>query len=234
MAEKRYKVKSIFRTVQGEGSWAGHAAVFVRFAGCNVWSGREEHRARDKRNGLCAEWCDTDFVGTNGYLGGSYTGDSLAGVIARMFEFAANHKNGTARKLVVFTGGEPSLQLDEDLVSAVRQLCPGCFLCVETNGVKALPSVDWITLSPKPPLEVNEETLRRASEVKIVYPAVTEEHIRFFETLYAKTPVTLWAQPQAFVGGAVDEKATKATLDFVTRNPLWRMSTQTHKYIGAP
>lgn len=161
-----YRVKELFYTLQGEGRNAGRAAVFCRFSGCNLWSGRAEDRAKGPS---CSRWCDTDFRGTDGTAGGVYpTADGLAGVIRAAWP-------GGGRPLVVFTGGEPLLQLDEPLTAAVH--AAGFEIAVETNGtLTPPPGVDWLTVSPKAgaPLAV-----RVGDELKLVYPQVGAEPERY-------------------------------------------------------
>jgi 7-carboxy-7-deazaguanine synthase (Cx14CxxC type) len=209
-----YAVKEIFYTLQGEGFHAGRPAVFCRFTGCNLWSGREQDRA----SAQCS-FCDTDFVGTDGVNGGKYTDDgSLAYRIADLWPHQV-----TEHRLVVFTGGEPLLQLDERLIQALHALGFKC--SVETNGTLEPPKgVDWITVSPK-----GEATVRltRANELKLVFPqpnALPDQFAHIQADHYFLQPMD----------GERREQNTKATVDYCKANPKWRLSMQTHKYLGIP
>lgn len=159
-----FTVKEINLTLQGEGCHSGRRAVFVRFTGCNIWSGREKDRDRDSAKGLCAAWCDTDFVGTDGNNGGRYTQDELVEKVHQLSEGIPC--------LVVFTGGEPTLQLTKDLCVALRQKCYQ--VCIETNGSRDLTPFQeagvWITVSPKPPMPLHESVYNDEgiSELKLV------------------------------------------------------------------
>lgn len=207
-----YAVKEAFLTLQGEGAHAGSRAVFVRFSGCNVWSGREQDRSRDTKKGVCAAWCDTNFFGTDGVNGGRYTADEL---VAKVRELWGPGRDG----IVVLTGGEPSLQVDEALVRALHDAY--FRIHIETNGSnRIVPGVDWITLSPKPPMPV---VVQRYDEVKVVVPAV-DPHI--YES-YA---------PLRFVQALDDgtREPMKQAIDYVMAHPCWRLSVQTHKTIGVP
>lgn len=209
-----YAIKEIFYTLQGEGAQAGSPAVFCRFAGCNLWSGREV----DRQTAACS-FCDTDFVGVDGEGGGKFsTTSSLAYAIARLWP--ALH---TENRLVVFTGGEPLLQLDEPLLCAMHALGFRC--AVETNGtVKPPAGIDWLTVSPKgrAALKVAE-----ADELKLVYPQ-TNNSPEEFSSFKAKH---YFLQP---LDGADAVRHTAATVDYCKRNPRWRLGLQTHKYLGIP
>jgi 7-carboxy-7-deazaguanine synthase len=209
-----YAVKEIFYTLQGEGFHAGRAAVFCRFAGCNLWSGREQDRA----SAQCT-FCDTDFVGTGGLNGGKYADDgSLAYRIADLWPHHV-----TDHRLVVFTGGEPLLQLDEHLIRALHALGFKC--SVETNGtLKAPNGIDWITVSPKGTAQVK---LTRANELKLVFPqpkALPEQFGHIQADHYFLQPMD----------GDQREQNTQATVDYCKAHPKWRLSMQTHKYLGIP
>jgi len=211
-----YSVKEIFYTLQGEGAHTGRPAVFCRFAGCNLWSGREQDRAK----AVC-RFCDTDFRGTDGENGGKYcTAADLADQIASAWPQGTN---GTARPFVVCTGGEPLLQLDEELVDALH--ARGFEVAVETNGTKAAPrGLDWICVSPKVDAEL---VLRSGNELKLVYPqerALTErfEELRFDH---------FFLQP---MDGPDREEHTRRTVDYCKAHPRWRLSLQTHKLLGIP
>ena len=209
-----YAIREVFWTLQGEGVHAGTPAVFVRFAGCNVWSGREQDRAGAISRGVCAAWCDTEFrvAGGLGRL-------SVEGVVAEVVRPALDW-GLEAPGIVVCTGGEPSLQLNAPLVEALRW--HGFAVHVETNGSRALPEVDWITLSPKPPMPV---VLTRADELKCVWPDVDPEP---FQELVPKGRTFLQPRDDG------DPERVRATADYVLNNPGLRLSIQTHKIIGLP
>lgn len=209
-----YAVKELFPTLQGEGVRAGRAAVFCRFAGCNLWSGREEDRAE-----ATCRFCDTDFVGLNGPGGGRFV-DACA--LADAIE--ATWSGGSAERYVVFTGGEPLLQLDAALLEAVH----GCGFeaAVETNGtLEAPPGLDWITVSPK---EGAPWRLRAGSELKLVYPQPGLRPEAIPENLdFAHR----WLQP---MDGPDRVANTAAAVAYCLLHPSWRLSLQTHKLIGIP
>jgi len=206
-----YSVKEIFLTLQGEGGQAGRAAVFCRFAGCNLWSGREE----DRETAVC-RFCDTEFVGTDGPDGGRFdTADALADAIA------AAWTGGPGHRLVVFTGGEPLLQLDAPLIEAVRG--HGFEIAVETNGTMAAPEgLDWICVSPKAGAEL---VIRRGHELKLVYP---QDGARP-EDFAALPFVRFSLQP---MDGPDIKQNTAAAVEYCVRHPKWRLSLQTHKTLG--
>ncbi|TAN05392.1 MAG: 7-carboxy-7-deazaguanine synthase [Rhodanobacteraceae bacterium] len=209
-----YAIKEIFYTLQGEGFHAGRPAVFCRFAGCNLWSGREQDRATAACN-----FCDTDFVGTDGENGGKYRdADAAADQIAGLWPRDQNES-----RYVVFTGGEPLLQLDTPLLEAMH--ARGFECAVETNGTLAAPDgLDWITVSPKGTQPVN---LERADELKLVYPQANAPPERF--TGY---PARLFfLQP---MDGPRAAENTRAAVDYCKAHPHWRLSLQTHKYLGIP
>ncbi len=206
-----YAVKEIFLTLQGEGMQAGRRAVFLRFAGCNLWSGREQDRA-----GAQCTFCDTDFVGTDGENGGRYEADALAAKVAELW-------GEGDRRLVVITGGEPMLQLDEALIEALH--ARGFEVAVETNGTLPAPSgLDWICVSPKAGTEVVQ---RSGNELKLVWP---QQEIDPDE-------LTAWSFDHFLIqplDSAEREASTAAAVDYVLRNPRWRLSLQTHKLLGLP
>lgn len=211
-----YAVKEVFHTLQGEGVHAGRAAVFLRFAGCNLWSGREEDRERG--TGGCSRWCDTDFVGTDGERGGRFaTPEALAARVA------ATWRGGSGRRFVVCTGGEPLLQLDEPLVVALH--AEGFEIAVETNGTRpAPPGVDWLCVSPK---QGGELVLRSGHELKLVVP---QEGIdpRDFESLdFAH----FLLQPK---DGPDRERNVSLAVAYCLANSRWRLGLQTHKLLGIP
>ncbi len=206
-----YAVKEIFYTLQGEGAQAGRPAVFCRFAGCNLWSGREEDRA----NAAC-RFCDTDFVGTDGTLGGKFsTADALAEGIASQWPA------GTTPGLVVLTGGEPLLQVDAPLIDALH--ARGFTLAVETNGtVAAPPGLDWVCVSPK---AGNPLVQTSGQELKVVVPQDGLD----LEAL-ARLPFThRFLQP---MDGPDAASHMQWAIDHCLRDPRWRLSVQTHKVIG--
>ncbi len=208
-----YAVKELFRTLQGEGGQAGRAAVFCRFAGCNLWSGREQ----DRSEAVC-RFCDTDFVGTDGAGGGKFeTAAALAGSIA------ATWGDATDRRYVVFTGGEPLLQLDEALIAAVR--ARGFEIAAETNGTIPAPAgLDWICVSPKAGAPLVQT---QGQELKLVWP---QDGFNLAE-LGALAFDHFWLQP---MDGPEHVANTAAAVDACLANPRWRLSVQTHKFIGIP
>lgn len=208
-----YSVKELFHTLQGEGAHAGRAAVFCRFAGCNLWSGREQDRAA----AVC-RFCDTDFVGTDGEGGGKFAyAEALAAEIARVWG------PGTAHRYVVFTGGEPLLQLDSALIAAVHG--QDFEIAIETNGTLEPPAgIDWICVSPKAGAEW---VLRRGHELKLVYPqpALPPEGLESLDFQH------FWLQP---MDGPERDRNTDAAVAYCRQHPRWRLSLQTHKLIGIP
>ena len=213
-----YAVKEIYYTLQGEGANAGRPAVFLRFTGCNLWSGLE--RDREKGPGGCSRWCDTNFVGTDGPGGGKYaTAEELVAAVTT--RWPATSRN--ARPLVVCTGGEPLLQLDTNAVRAFRAV--GFSVAVETNGTQDPPEgVIWLTVSPKAnaPLRIT-----RGHELKLVYPQVGAEPERF-ESLEFRH---FFLQPRD--GPDVSEN-TRLALEYCLAKPQWRLSLQTHKLLRIP
>ena len=206
-----YAVKEVFLTLQGEGAHAGRAAVFCRFAGCNLWSGREEDRER----AIC-KFCDTDFVGTDGTLGGRY---ASAGELADAI--AAQWTTGEANRYVVLTGGEPLLQLDGALIDALH--ARGFAIAIETNGTVDPPAgVDWICVSPKAGAEL---VLRRGHELKLVYPQAGAAPEDFAGLAFERFSL------QPMDGPDVADNTARA-IDYCLRHPQWRLSVQTHKTLG--
>jgi len=208
-----YSVKEIFYTLQGEGANAGRPAVFCRFAGCNLWSGLE----RDRATAVC-QFCDTDFVGTDGTRGGKFTSaDALADVIAS--EWPTPSRRG-ARPLVVCTGGEPLLQLDVPLITALH--ARGFEIAVETNGTIAAPDgIDWICVSPKAGADLVQ---RRGQELKVVLPQPLD-----FAELASLDFEHRFVQP---MDGPDRARNTQLAIDWCLQHPEWRLSVQTHKVIG--
>jgi 7-carboxy-7-deazaguanine synthase len=210
-----YAVKEIFYTLQGEGAQTGRAAVFCRFAGCNLWSGREVDRA----NAIC-QFCDTDFADTNGPGGGKFA--SAKELAAAVQEKWPRDKAGGSR-FVVCTGGEPLLQLDATLIDALHTL--GFEIAVETNGtVAASAGLDWICVSPKAGAALVQQT---GDELKLVYPQQGAEPERFASLAFRH----FFLQP---MDGPQREANTQAALRYCLDHPQWRMSLQTHKLLGIP
>jgi 7-carboxy-7-deazaguanine synthase len=208
-----YSIKEIYYTLQGEGANTGRAAVFCRFAGCNLWTGKEENRA----DAIC-RFCDTDFVGTNGQGGGKF--DS-ASQLARAAASKWPRVQGNARPLLVCTGGEPLLQLDESLVSAFHE--ERFEVAIETNGTHVPPSgIDWICVSPKAGTDL---VLRTGNELKLVFPQENAEPERFVNLDFDH----FFLQP---MDGAGREVNTQLALRYCLGHPKWRLSLQTHKMIG--
>lgn len=208
-----YSVKEIFLTLQGEGGQAGRAAVFCRFAGCNLWTGREQDRA----TAVCT-FCDTDFVGTDGPGGGKFT---TPGALADAVEAAWT--GGRENRLVVCTGGEPLLQLDEPLIGALH--ARGFSIAVETNGTLPAPAgVDWLCVSPKADAALAQTS---GQELKLVWPQAGVDPARFEGLGFER----FLLQP---MDGPTREAATKACIDYCLSHPRWRLSLQTHKYLGIP
>ncbi len=207
-----YKIKEIYYTLQGEGAHTGRPAVFCRFTGCNLWSGREE----DRHKAIC-QFCDTDFWGTDGENGGRYTATQLAELIDHLW--VGDAKN----KYIVCTGGEPLLQLDTNLIQTFHS--KGFEVGVETNGTIAAPEgLDWICVSPKANSEL---VLTKGNELKLVFPqpnALPEqfEHLAF-EHFYLQ-PMD---SPQ-------QAENTRAVIDYCLTHPTWRMSLQSHKLLNIP
>ncbi len=206
-----YAVKEIFLTLQGEGMQAGRRAVFLRFAGCNLWSGREQDRA-DAR----CRFCDTDFVGTDGQNGGRYDAAALAGQVRELW-------GQGERPLVVVTGGEPMLQLDAALVEALHGA--GFEIAAETNGtLPAAAGVDWICVSPKAGTEVVQ---RSGDELKLVWPQAGIDP----EALLGWDFRHFILQP---LDGPDRADSLSAAIDYVMAHPRWRLGLQSHKLIGMP
>lgn len=211
-----YSVKDIFYTLQGEGANAGRPAVFCRFAGCNLWTGRERHRER----AIC-QFCDTDFVGTDGPGGGKFrTAHALADAVAANWSGATD---STEFKFVVCTGGEPLLQLDVQLIDALHTR--GFEIAVETNGTRVAPAqIDWICVSPKAGAELVQKA---GQELKLVYPQPGATPDRFESLQFAH----FYLQP---MDGPEAARNTELTVDYCRRHPRWRLSVQTHKVLGIP
>jgi len=210
-----YSVKETYYTLQGEGANAGRAAVFLRFTGCNLWSGRAADRG--KGPGGCSAWCDTDFLGTDGAGGGRFDApEAMARHVAATWAGA-----GAERRFVVCTGGEPLLQLDEPLLAALH--VQGFAVAIETNGTQLVPpGVDWVCVSPKASAEL---VVRQGNELKLVFPqqAVDPEAftgLRFEHFLL---------QP---LDGPQRDAHTRLAVQYCLDHPRWRLSLQTHKFLG--
>jgi len=212
-----YTVKEIYYTLQGEGANTGRAAVFCRFAGCNLWTGHE----RDRTTAICS-FCDTDFVGTDGPGGGHFmTATDLASAVATVWPECSHRRE--VKPLVVCTGGEPLLQLDEPLVTAFHN--EGFELAIETNGTRLPPSgVDWICLSPKAGSEL---VLLSGNELKLVFPQKGAEPERFDSLNFEH----FFLQP---MDGREGDANTTLTVQYCLEHPQWRLSLQTHKLLGIP
>jgi 7-carboxy-7-deazaguanine synthase len=207
-----YLVHEIFYTLQGEGAHAGRPAVFCRFSRCNLWTGRE----RDRGRAIC-RFCDTDFVGTDGDGGGRFgTAEDLAEAIA------AHWPSGSAEhRFVVCTGGEPLLQLDEAATAALHDLA--FVIAVETNGTMTPPrGIDWLCVSPKIGADL---VVRHGDELKLVYPQDGGDPAQFEHLDFASFRL----QP---LDGPDIERNTQAAIEYCLKNPGWRLSLQTHKYVG--
>ncbi|WP_022723812.1 7-carboxy-7-deazaguanine synthase [Rhodopseudomonas sp. B29] len=206
-----YAVKEIFLTLQGEGAHAGRAAVFCRFSGCNLWTGREQ----DRVSAVC-KFCDTDFVGTDGTLGGRYaSADQLADTIA------AQWTGGADDRYVVITGGEPLLQLDAELIAALHGR--GFAIGVETNGTIVPPEgIDWLCVSPKAGAELR---VSGGDELKLVYPQDGAMPDQFERLGFARFSL------QPMDGPDVHDNTTRA-IAYCLSHPQWRLSLQTHKTLG--
>jgi 7-carboxy-7-deazaguanine synthase (Cx14CxxC type) len=209
-----YSIKEIFYTLQGEGARAGRPAVFCRFSGCNLWSGREADRS-----GSACRFCDTDFVGTDGMLGGKYRDSgALASVIDGLWP-----ESFAQEKYVVFTGGEPLLQLDAKLIDAMHDA--GFEVAIETNGTLPVPQgVDWVCVSPKAGTAL---AVAGGNELKVIIPqagqTLADYEFLAFEHFYV--------QP---MDGPQHEENTRLAIETCLRNPRWKLSLQTHKYLQIP
>lgn len=213
-----YAVHEIYYTLQGEGAQAGRAAVFLRFSGCNLWSGREQDRHRGP--GGCSRWCDTTFVGSPGQAGGRYPDAyTLADAVSQCWPKAQK------RRLVVCTGGEPLLQLDAVLVDALHQA--GFEVAVETNGtLQPPPNIDWLTVSPKAGSIL---AITQGNELKLVYPQV-ESNMQP-EMFAALEFEHFYLQP---LDDAQQSNNIQAAAEYCMQNPQWQLSIQMHKILGLP
>jgi 7-carboxy-7-deazaguanine synthase (Cx14CxxC type) len=207
-----YTVKEIYYTLQGEGAQTGRAAVFLRFAGCNLWTGLE----RDRATAVC-RFCDTQFVGTDGPGGGKFsTASDLAQAVAAKWP-------GGGRPYVVCTGGEPLLQLDDGAVAALH--AKGFEVGVETNGTQLPPNgIDWICVSPKAEADL---VLKKGDELKLIYPQAGGDPTRYAHLDFAHFFLQPMDSPER-------EANTEAAIRYCRTHPTWRLSLQTHKLIGIP
>jgi len=208
-----YKVKEIYYTLQGEGFHTGRPSIFIRFTGCNLWTGLE----KDRDAAIC-NWCDTDFVGTNGSNGGKYSAIEIKKIILDLWP-----KNQTSTPYVVCTGGEPLLQIDDYLVHIIHDA--GFEIGLETNGTLMPPEgVDWICVSPKANTDL---ALIKGHELKVVYPQCGINP-RVYENLNFEH---FFIQP---MDGDDQETTIKKSEEFVMKHPMWKLSLQTHKIMGIP
>ncbi|GAA0683750.1 7-carboxy-7-deazaguanine synthase [Marinobacterium maritimum] len=207
-----YSVKEIFYTLQGEGAQSGRASVFCRFTGCNLWSGREQ----DRKGAIC-DFCDTDFIGTDGQNGGKFSdAEALAERIDSFWP-----KNSAGQRYVVCTGGEPALQLDPPLIEALH--ARGFEIAIETNGTKPLPAgIDWVCVSPKGSSEV---IITEGDELKLVYPQSAAHPERFAQMNFRH----FYLQP---LDSPLQNSHTRRCIDYCMAHPQWKLSLQTHKLLG--
>ena len=209
----KYSVKEIYYTLQGEGYHTGRPAVFIRFSGCNLWTGHEKDRS-----GAICNWCDTDFVGTNGINGGKFSAEEITNIINSLWK-----GNVQTEPYVICTGGEPLLQMDESLIKAIHKA--GFEIGLETNGTMIPPDgIDWICVSPKANADL---VLKNGNELKVVYPQCgmnprMHEKLKFDH---------FYIQPM----DGIDQKNNiKRSKKFVLDHPKWKLSLQTHKILGIP
>ena len=212
-----YSVKEIYYTLQGEGAQTGRPAVFLRLAGCNLWSGHE----KDRESAVCP-FCDTDFVGIDGPGGGRFrTADDLAEAVAAAWPGDSDARKASGRPLVVCTGGEPLLQLDEGAVTALHE--EGFEVAIETNGTLEAPDgLDWICVSPKAGADLVQ---RQGDELKLVFPQEAAPPDSFEDLEFAH----FFLQP---MDGPRRAQNTKLAVEYCLAHPQWRLSLQTHKYLG--
>lgn len=211
MSIKRYAIKEMFYTLQGEGFHAGQAAVFCRFSGCNLWSGLEK-----SRDTAACRFCDTDFVGIDGTHGGRYETIDLVNTILSVWK-------GNGTPMVVFTGGEPLLQLDEVLIEACKQ--QGLYVAVETNGTKPIPQgLDWVCVSPKPRSTI---VVTKVSELKLIYP---QPEVEMHPSNFDHVEADHWYLQPLYNDDIVANR--EAVVQFCLQNPKWRLSIQMQKILG--
>lgn len=210
-----YAVKEIFLTLQGEGTHSGRRAVFLRFAGCNLWSGREE----DRSSAIC-QFCDTDFVGMDGENGGRYEVDALAAKVALLWGEGREHR------YVVMTGGEPMLQVDDAIVDALH--AQGFTIAIESNGtIAAHPGIDWVCISPKAGSDIVQ---RAGNELKLVWPQAGVDPLAMESWQFDHFLI----QPMDRSGAELNAESQKEAIAFVSAYPKWRLSLQNHKLLGLP
>lgn len=211
-SSKTYAIKEVYRTIQGEGAQTGRPAIFVRFSGCNLWSGREE----DRHTAIC-RFCDTDFFGTDGVNGGKYTADALCKVILALWE------NPHTPPFAVCTGGEPLLQLDRQLIDTIH--AHDIEIAVETNGTIPAPDdIDWICMSPKANTDI---AVKSGNEIKIVYPQEGIDPEEFEDWDFEHFFIQPMDSPQL-------EYNTQRAIAYCAAHPQWKLSLQTHKLLGIP
>ena len=204
-----YSIKEIYKTIQGEGAQSGRAAVFVRFSGCNLWTGREKHRS----TAIC-QFCDTDFVGTDGVNGGKYSAESL---VKKINEIWSSKENG----YIVFTGGEPMLQLDKELITECKN--NNFETAIETNGTLDIDfEIDWVCVSPKAGSEL---VLKHGDELKVVYPQ-NEFNLDVFKDMQF---THFYLQP---MDSENKDKNTADAINYCLKDPIWKLSIQQHKLLG--
>lgn len=208
---RKYSIKEMFYTLQGEGAQAGRPAVFCRFTGCNLWSGREQDRSK----AIC-DFCDTDFIGNDGQNGGIFrSAEALAQAVRALWP------GDTGQPYVVCTGGEPLLQLDQALIEAFHEA--GLEVAVETNGTKPIPEgIDWVCVSPKANAEV---VVSRGDELKLVYPQILAMPERFTQLEFRH----FYLQP---LDDNNQQHNTQAAVNYCLEHPQWKLSLQTHKLLG--
>jgi 7-carboxy-7-deazaguanine synthase (Cx14CxxC type) len=210
-----YAVKEIFLTLQGEGVHAGRRAVFLRFSGCNLWTGREVDRA----SAIC-QFCDTDFVGTDGENGGRYDAETLAAKVAALWG------DGTDNRYVVITGGEPMLQVDDGIVDALH--AQAFQIEIESNGtIEVHPGIDWVCISPKAGSDIVQLT---GDELKLVWPQPTSDLDAMEQWQFAHFLIQPMDAGDAGVNAAHVAEATRLVME----RPKWRLSLQNHKILGLP
>ena len=208
-----YKIKEIYYTLQGEGFHTGRPSIFVRFSGCNLWTGLE----KDRPTATCF-WCDTDFVGTNGINGGKYTVREIKSIILNLWP-----ENQNSKPYVVCTGGEPLLQMDDDLIQNMHDA--GFEIGIETNGTINPPkNIDWVCVSPKAKTNL---IIKKGNELKMVYPQCGMNPKEYEDLEFEH----FFIQP---MDGKNQKNAIKKSKEFVMKHPLWKLSLQTHKTMGIP
>ncbi len=217
-----YSVKEIFLSIQGEGAHTGRPSVFLRFAGCNLWSGREQDRA----SAVC-KFCDTEFVGMDGLGGGQFkTADALAKEVLSYWPKDQCGKGDYGKPWVICTGGEPLLQLDIDLIEALHKV--GFKVGVESNGtIKAPKGIDWLCISPKADAEMVQQS---GDELKLVYPQA-ENKPEDFEHMDFEV-FSLQPRDDCYLDNKKSDTNNRAAYEYCIANPNWRLSLQTHKYLG--